>query len=415
MGRPDILYLTYDGLLDPLGQSQILPYLRGLQEALALHWHIISFEKARWRALRASLEEALRREGISWYPLSFSTRPPLVAKMYDAWRFLRAGQRLVRQHALRLLHARSYVAGWIAYQLSQQYRLPWIFDMRGFWADERRETHAWPKGHPFYDYLYKVWKRREQVMLESATAIVVLTEAAKKILEEWGVPPEKITVIPCTADYDHFRRQGHFRALYRQALGLPPEAYVLGYVGSIGPLYALDAMLELFRVLETLHPSSYLVFFTPAVPAAIYTAAQAQGIAPEKLRVHFIPRVELPQWLEVLDASIVFYRPGFSRAGTSPTRIAELLAMDIPVIAQADIGDNAALAQQLSGLYLVEALTPSAYEKVLTQLLESPPHGMRALSAPFLSLSVGVARYSALYQRLLSLTTPDANDMDQKP
>ncbi|MEN2992343.1 MAG: glycosyltransferase [Bacteroidia bacterium] len=415
MARPEVLYLTYDGLSDPLGQSQILPYLRGLQEALALHWHILSFEKARWQALRRALQEELQSQGISWHPLSFSTRPPLVAKMYDAWRFLRAGQQLVRQHDLRLLHARSYVAGWIAYQLSQRYGLPWIFDMRGFWADERRETRAWPKGHPFYDYLYKTWKRREQVMLKSAAAIVVLTEAAKKILEEWGIPPEKITVIPCTADYEHFRRQGHFRLPYRQALGLPPEAYVLGYVGSIGPLYALDAMLELFRILETLRPSSYLVFFTPAAPATIYAAAQTQGIASEKLRVRFIPRTELPQWLEVLDASVVFYRPGFSRAGTSPTRIAELLAMDIPVIAQADLGDNPQLAQQIPGLYLVEALSPSAYEKVLTHLLAERPQSMRTFSAPLLSLSVGVGRYSALYQRLLGTRAPDANDINQKP
>ena len=27
-----ILYITYDGLLDPLGKSQILPYILGLQE-----------------------------------------------------------------------------------------------------------------------------------------------------------------------------------------------------------------------------------------------------------------------------------------------------------------------------------------------------------------------------------------------
>ena len=38
------LYISYDGLLDPLGKSQILPYIKGI----ATHQkqvHIISFEK----------------------------------------------------------------------------------------------------------------------------------------------------------------------------------------------------------------------------------------------------------------------------------------------------------------------------------------------------------------------------------
>jgi hypothetical protein len=37
------LFLTYDGLLSPLGQGQILPYLRGLQER-GHAIHILSFE-----------------------------------------------------------------------------------------------------------------------------------------------------------------------------------------------------------------------------------------------------------------------------------------------------------------------------------------------------------------------------------
>ena len=39
-----VLYLTYDGLTDPLGQSQILPYLKMLSTKGA-EISIISFEK----------------------------------------------------------------------------------------------------------------------------------------------------------------------------------------------------------------------------------------------------------------------------------------------------------------------------------------------------------------------------------
>ena len=39
-----ILYITYDGLLDPLGQNQILPYILGLNKN-GYKFIILSFEK----------------------------------------------------------------------------------------------------------------------------------------------------------------------------------------------------------------------------------------------------------------------------------------------------------------------------------------------------------------------------------
>lgn len=399
-----VLYLTYDGLLDPLGQSQVLPYLYGLADALGVEFHIISFEKKERRQGEAALRGELIQRRMHWYPLSFTRKPPILAKAYDSWRFAYAARGIVRRQRPNLLHARSYVAGWVAHQLSRRYRIPWIFDMRGFWADERRETHAWREGHPFYDWLYATWKRRERLMLDSAAHVIVLTEAARTVLMEWGIAPEKITVIPCVADYEHFQPQPSMRTPYRTQLGIPESAFVLGYVGSIGPLYRLDEMLRFFQVLRRHLPESYMVFFTPASPEEVKKAAIAQGIPIERLRILFIPRKELPQWSSVIDASIIFCQPGFSRIGSSPTRIAELLAMNIPVIAQVDLGDNLRLSEAISGLYLCDIFSEESYEKVATQVLqdrtEDKWQAIRPNSESLLSMSVGHERYIQIYAAL---------------
>ena len=44
MNNLKVLYCTYDGLLDPLGQSQILPYMYKFKKFVS-QLHIISFEK----------------------------------------------------------------------------------------------------------------------------------------------------------------------------------------------------------------------------------------------------------------------------------------------------------------------------------------------------------------------------------
>ena len=41
--KTSILYLTYDGIFDPLGQSQILPYLINISKEYKVH--LVSFEK----------------------------------------------------------------------------------------------------------------------------------------------------------------------------------------------------------------------------------------------------------------------------------------------------------------------------------------------------------------------------------
>ena len=41
----NVVFLTYDGLLDPLGGSQILPYLIGISNHTNAV-HVLSFEKA---------------------------------------------------------------------------------------------------------------------------------------------------------------------------------------------------------------------------------------------------------------------------------------------------------------------------------------------------------------------------------
>jgi hypothetical protein len=71
-----ILYITYDGLTDPLGQSQILPYLKALAK-YGYQFTILSFEKAERFQKEGDLVRSITREaGINWVPLSFTANLP---------------------------------------------------------------------------------------------------------------------------------------------------------------------------------------------------------------------------------------------------------------------------------------------------------------------------------------------------
>ena len=105
-----ILYISYDGMLEPLGQSQVLAHLERLASDFTVH--LVSFEKAEdWNKmhLRSLVSARMRTAGISWHPLRYHKAPSALATAYYIAQGIRVSTALVRRHRLTVIHARSYV------------------------------------------------------------------------------------------------------------------------------------------------------------------------------------------------------------------------------------------------------------------------------------------------------------------
>ena len=142
-GAPAALYLSYDGMTDPLGQSQVIPYLVGLARE-GYRIHLVSFEKPeRFAAGRARIAERLASAGIEWHPLPYTRRPPVLSTVRDVVRMRRLVERLHARHRFELVHCRSYVAALAGLALKERHGVKFVFDMRGFWPDERVVGGTW--------------------------------------------------------------------------------------------------------------------------------------------------------------------------------------------------------------------------------------------------------------------------------
>src|ERR1044072_3147310 len=81
-----VLFISYNGMLDPLGQTQVLPYLRALAQR-GVQFTLLSFERSRaFTSEGAQKCETLRREletqGIEWHWLRYHQRPSVPATIY---------------------------------------------------------------------------------------------------------------------------------------------------------------------------------------------------------------------------------------------------------------------------------------------------------------------------------------------
>src|SRR6185369_13562011 len=197
-----ILFISYDGMTDPLGQSQVIAYLEGLRK-YGYDISILSFEKKeKLKKLGEFIGAKLKEAGIHWHPLRFHSSPPIFSKWWDMRLMKKKASALHKKENFDLIHCRSYIAADIGLDLKRKTGAKLVFDMRGFWADEKADGGRWNKKNFFWNRVYKYYKKKEKELITESHHIIALTNAAKREIEGWSYYDKKvpIAVIPCCAD-----------------------------------------------------------------------------------------------------------------------------------------------------------------------------------------------------------------------
>lgn len=395
-------------MTDPLGQSQVIPYLQGLVKE-GYQFTLLSFEKKeRLVKNKKHIENILKNSGIEWVPLLFSSKPPFLSKMYDAWKMRRKVMELQRQHHYSFTHCRSYVAASAGVYLKKKKQIPFLFDMRGFWVDERVDNGQWNLSNPLYKWLYRVYKKREQLYFAAAAHIISLTSNGKdELAGHYSVSRNKITVIPCCADLAHFDYTSitHEGAdMLRKRLNIAPGDKILSYLGSLGGWYLLSEMLDFFLELKKAEPSARFLLITHDNAAGIKTAAAQRGVKETDILVEPASRQDVPSLLALSNWSVFFIKDAYSKKASSPTKQGEIMAMGIPLICN-DIGDTGRIVKESKTGIVLKELSASAYSEaiqLLPQLSAIDPAEIRNAAYRYYDLMQGVEKYKKVYKGLLS-------------
>ena len=398
----DILYLTQDGITDHIGQAQIAPYLLGLA-ARGHSIHLVSAEKPGRKELKQKYQSLFDQAGIEWSTVRYRNFPPLISSAWVLLRMHLLAHRVMRRQRQPIIHCRTYLPLELALRLKRTFGAKLIVDFRDFWADVGIEEKP-------FKFVYRFLKRREPRYAAAADHFVTLTDKAADILVDWypqaaGGRRSNYTVIPCCADFDFFDRKRLAAGQLddrRRELALN-DGPVLVYLGSLGHDYLLGRMLDLFGALLDRKPDATFLFITNNQPHAIVDEARRRAIPIESLRTVSVDRAEVPSYAALADLSVIFIRPTLSKAGCSPTKLAELFALDIPVIANSGVGDlDEILEFERNGSVIVKDFEPASLRAALDKILDAPPKPYGAIreAGRVFSLEHGVARYHAIYETL---------------
>lgn len=332
------LYISYDGATDSIGQSQIIPYLKGLSNN-GIQFILLTFDKKECLAYKetiSSIKTELSNSGIKWVCLRYHKNPAIVSTFFDIFRGILISVWLVYKYNIKCIHARSYVGALIGFVLKKLFRLKFIFDMRGFWADERFEGEIWKRK----GLLYKITKFLEKRFLSASEEVVVLTQKAKIIINSlyYGTKAS-INIIPCMVDTDKFRFSAKDRQLIRDRYGISSR-FVFLYSGSLEYWYMKDKMIDFFLIARDYIDNLCFLILSNMDKSHIEPIIYSKNISKDDfLILDRIPHSDMPKFISASDTGIFFITPVFSKKASCPTKFAEYISCGLPVIINSGIGD----------------------------------------------------------------------------
>lgn len=397
----NVLYLTYDGLLDPLGDSQILPYIEGIRSE-AENFFIISFEKKTKKAIEIEAKNAyLLKKNIIWIKLSFSKSSNVFFKIFDMLKLYFTIFKMLIFNNIDLIHARGHPTASSAMFFKKIFGFKLLFDFRGLWADEKVTKGGWDLLKRTHFLQYKYYKNKENKLFINSDMIVVLTK--KVALEIQSIHPsvsKKITIIPCAADYNHF-----FPIKSKTddsgVLDCSSNSIVFGYLGSVGPMYQFQRYLRLIQLARKNDIDANGLIITQNRDLAETEIKDFyQSEIPKFFKIISAKRSEIPKLINQMSCLVSFYTIKYSVISVSPTKIGETLACGVPIICNSGIGDTNEIIKSLdSGLVIKDTSDESLEGAIsgLEKILTINPALIRNKSKKIFDLGVAVAKYRKIY------------------
>lgn len=385
------LFVTYNGALDSLGQSQVLPYLQELRRD-GHTVRLLSFERPLKRTGEeaGALREKLRERGIGWTWLWYHKNPPVLSTVWDVACGMVVTFWLTLRHRVQVLHARSQVAAAMAWPVARLLRRRFIFDLRGQMAYEYADGGTWAED----GLLFRLVERAERGFVKDADAIVVLTRALAADLKTAGARPPM--VIPTCVDLNLFP-------------AYPPEPRLvqMAYCGSLGCRYGPELLVAFYLQAARRFTGLDLLIMTHSDPSALLELLTGAASLRERCRIVEVPHFEVATHLQRSLFGVLLLKGKRSLRGACPTKVGEYLAAGLPVVSSPGIGDLDGLLEKERVGVVLNGHTQSAISEGVGRLAELLQEGdalrarCRWVAEKEYSMSgTGGPAYCALYRAL---------------
>lgn len=363
-----VCYLTFDSLNEGVGQSQIVPLIKGLSR-IGHKVTVISFEK-----VESNLDKELKEAGVTWLPLKFGTHgiKGLPKRIYLMAKNIPDAD---------VYHCRSDLP-LIPLRLSRK-SSSFLWDVRSLWFEQKIIVDGrTPSG-----FLYLLARGLEKYAAKNAKAINVLAEPLlEELLYRNKAIPSIRTVIPTSVDLEKFSYINPDFSKRKILLS-----------GTLNNFYDIP---KTRQILQALSENSFNVEWVRGAES------KRKDLDDFFIKIFSLKHDEMPSKIAESSFGIALCRTDCVDIlkGVMPTKIAEFLAVGRPVIVSRGMGDlDRLIINNEIGVVLEDGMATSEVVVRVNRLLLDPELSKRCrrVAEEHFSMELAITKYSQTY-RLMS-------------
>lgn len=214
------------------------------------------------------------------------------------------------------------VAGWAT---AKAKRCPFVFELRDFWPETIVAVGAMRRG-----VVTGLLEKLARFLYHQANLMVPVTPAFAEHLRTIGIPAEKIQVVTNGISPSALAQENSTLEV-RQKYNIPQEAFVTGYIGTLGMCQGLDVALAAANELSTDQTFHFVLLGEGADKDRLMRIAEEKSMS----NVTFIDRKPHNEALAVLgavDASLVVLADDPVFREVIPSKIFEAMALSKPIV-----------------------------------------------------------------------------------
>lgn len=385
------LYITFNGLMDPLGRSQVLPYLEGLSKK-GIKFYLISLEKKRDVKETKEIREDLKLLDINWYKLRYFGHNTIKI-LFSIFQCFLVAFYLVISKKIEIIHARAYYPMLSVLPLKRIFKVKLIFDMRGFRPEQLVDERRIKKESIYYQLL----KFLEKKSILAADYLVTLTPEAIEIIRSSYKDREiKALWMPTCVDEDRFETKDLISF---------NNKFVVVYLGSLWSYYNMPAMIDFFNILKAKIANAHFLILGNNETEKLYPLLSKKGLKKGEYTILTVKSAEVSKYLQSSNLGISFIYDTYSKKASFPTKIAEYLISGLPIVINSQSSFLKEIIASNRVGAVIERFDRRAYQKGLEELMllfgdENLRERSKKIAKKYLAKEVCIKKYLEIYSIL---------------
>jgi glycosyltransferase involved in cell wall biosynthesis len=255
--------------------------------------------------------------------------------------FFRVANECTGRSSPSFLYERYSLWGTVGERLARKYSIPLVLEVNSpltYEEQKYRDGSVFPT----------LARRAERRIWQSADLLIAVSQTLRRHLEDAGVAPGKIRILPNAVDPGLFRADQDGTSLRgRFKLG---GQFVVGFVGSFKAWHGVDLLLKAFARLRREDASYHLLLVGDGpMRAALEDETRQSGLQHAVTLVGSVPHEEVPSYLRAMDVAVAPYPP-LKDFYYSPLKLYEYMAASRAIVASKIGQVGEVLADGLTGL-----------------------------------------------------------------